>query len=164
MSAVGIIPARYASTRFPGKPLAEIAGIPMIQRVWERARRAEGLRTVIERSGEDPTRGGWQRLKLDLVGNDRPGILREISHVLAEEGVNVEELNTEVISAPMPGHILNVLVAAGDAVEVGDTLLVMEAMKMENEIKAHVAGTIAEIKVSKGQDVGVGEVLAIIGG
>jgi 3-deoxy-manno-octulosonate cytidylyltransferase (CMP-KDO synthetase) len=47
MSAVGIIPARYASTRFPGKPLAEIAGIPMIQRVWERARCAKRLRTVI---------------------------------------------------------------------------------------------------------------------
>ena len=71
---------------------------------------------------------------------------------------------SEVISAPMPGHILNVLVAAGDSVEVGDTLLVMEAMKMENEIKAHVAGTVQEIKVSKGQDVGVGEVLAVIGG
>ncbi len=70
----------------------------------------------------------------------------------------------EVISAPMPGHILNVLVAAGDVVEVGDTLLVMEAMKMENEIKSHIAGTIAEIKVSMGQDVGVGEVLVVIGG
>jgi len=70
----------------------------------------------------------------------------------------------EVVSAPMPGHILNVLVAAGDAVEVGDTLLVMEAMKMENEIKSHVAGTVTEIKVSQGQDVGVGEVLAVIGG
>ena len=70
----------------------------------------------------------------------------------------------EVVSAPMPGHILNVLVSAGDAVEVGDTLLVMEAMKMENEIKSHVAGTVTEIKVSQGQDVGVGEVLAVIGG
>ena len=69
----------------------------------------------------------------------------------------------EVITAPMPGHILNVLVSPGDAVEVGDTLLVMEAMKMENDIKAHVAGTVAEIKVGKGQDVGVGEVLVVIG-
>jgi biotin carboxyl carrier protein len=64
----------------------------------------------------------------------------------------------------MPGHILTVLVAVGDTVEVGDTLLVMEAMKMENEIKAHLAGTVSELKVSKGQDVGVGEVLAVIGG
>ncbi len=47
MSAVGIIPARYASTRLPGKPLAPIAGVPMIQRVWERCREAQRLRDVI---------------------------------------------------------------------------------------------------------------------
>ncbi|MFU8855719.1 MAG: biotin/lipoyl-containing protein [Deferrisomatales bacterium] len=70
----------------------------------------------------------------------------------------------EVISAPMPGHILSVLVSPGDSVEVGDTVLVMEAMKMENEIKAHVSGTVSEVKVAKGQDVGVGEVLVVIGG
>ncbi|MDW7709291.1 MAG: biotin/lipoyl-containing protein [Deferrisomatales bacterium] len=70
----------------------------------------------------------------------------------------------EVITAPMPGHILSVAVKVGDAVEVGDTVLVMEAMKMENEIKAHVAGTVSEVKVAKGQDVGVGEVLMTIGG
>jgi len=69
----------------------------------------------------------------------------------------------EVITAPMPGHILNVTVKEGDPVEVGDTVLVMEAMKMENEVKAHVAGTVKEIKVAKGQDVGVGEVLVVIG-
>lgn len=47
MSAVGIIPARFASTRFPGKPLAPIAGVPMLQRVWEGARRANRLREVV---------------------------------------------------------------------------------------------------------------------
>ncbi len=63
----------------------------------------------------------------------------------------------------MPGHILSVSVKPGDAVEVGDTVVVMEAMKMENEIKAHVAGSVLEVKVAKGQDVGVGEVLVVIG-
>src|SRR5262245_1973443 len=47
MSAVGIIPARYAASRFPGKPLAPIAGVSMIQRVWEGARRARGLGRVL---------------------------------------------------------------------------------------------------------------------
>jgi len=46
MKVVGIIPARHASTRFPGKPLALIAGVPMIQRVWERARQSKYLRDV----------------------------------------------------------------------------------------------------------------------
>lgn len=47
MSAVGIIPARHASSRFPGKPLAPIAGLPMLQRVYEGARRAKRLRDVL---------------------------------------------------------------------------------------------------------------------
>lgn len=46
MSAVGIIPARYRSSRFPGKPIALIAGLPMIQWVWQGARQAKGLREV----------------------------------------------------------------------------------------------------------------------
>ena len=47
MSAVGIVPARFASSRFPGKPLAAIAGLPMLQRVVEGARGAKRLRDVI---------------------------------------------------------------------------------------------------------------------
>jgi 3-deoxy-manno-octulosonate cytidylyltransferase (CMP-KDO synthetase) len=47
MTAVGVIPARYGASRFPGKPLAKIAGLPMVQRVWEGTRRAKSLRTVI---------------------------------------------------------------------------------------------------------------------
>lgn len=69
----------------------------------------------------------------------------------------------EVVLAPMPGHILSVAVKVGDAIEAGDTVVVMEAMKMENEIKAHVAGTVTEVKVSKGQDVGVSDPLVVIG-
>jgi 3-deoxy-manno-octulosonate cytidylyltransferase (CMP-KDO synthetase) len=47
MTAVAVIPARYAASRFPGKPLAPIAGVPMVRRVWEGARRAKSLREVI---------------------------------------------------------------------------------------------------------------------
>ncbi len=47
MTAVGVIPARYGATRFPGKPLTPIAGRPMIQRVWEGARGAKSLREVV---------------------------------------------------------------------------------------------------------------------
>jgi len=47
MTAVGVIPARYAASRFPGKPLAPIAGAPMLRWVWEGARRAKSLRSVI---------------------------------------------------------------------------------------------------------------------
>jgi 3-deoxy-manno-octulosonate cytidylyltransferase (CMP-KDO synthetase) len=47
MTAVGLIPARYAATRFPGKPLAPIAGVPMVRRVYEGARAARSLREVV---------------------------------------------------------------------------------------------------------------------
>jgi 3-deoxy-manno-octulosonate cytidylyltransferase (CMP-KDO synthetase) len=47
MTAVGVIPARFGASRFPGKPLAPIAGVPMVRRVWEGARTAKRLRAVI---------------------------------------------------------------------------------------------------------------------
>lgn len=55
-----------------------------------------------------------------------------------------------VIKSPMPGRVVKVLVAKGTAVEVGQGLLVLEAMKMENEVKAKVAGTVAEVHVAAG--------------
>ena len=66
------------------------------------------------------------------------------------------------ISAPMQGTIVKVLVSAGDTVEVGQNLVVLEAMKMENNIAAETAGTIKEIRVEAGQSVGTGDVLAVI--
>ncbi|HHV07291.1 MAG TPA: biotin/lipoyl-binding protein [Firmicutes bacterium] len=63
------------------------------------------------------------------------------------------------VSAPMPGTILSVKVAAGQAVSKGDVLLTLEAMKMENEIMAPSDGTVSEIFVSVGQSVNTGDVL-----
>jgi biotin carboxyl carrier protein len=57
------------------------------------------------------------------------------------------------VKAPMPGLVLDVLVAVGQTVEMGEKILTLEAMKMENAIKSPTAGTIASIHVSKGQAV-----------
>ena len=62
----------------------------------------------------------------------------------------------------MQGTIVKVLVGVGDAVEVGQAVVVLEAMKMENHINAEKAGTIAEIRVKPGDGVGTGDVLAVI--
>jgi len=66
------------------------------------------------------------------------------------------------VSAPMQGTIVQVLVEVGAAVEVGQAILVLEAMKMENHITATKAGTVTEIRVAAGDSVGTGDVMAVI--
>ena len=68
----------------------------------------------------------------------------------------------EQVTAPMPGTILKVNVTQGAAVKKGDILVVLEAMKMENEILAPKDGTVAQIAVSKGATVDTGARLAVI--
>ena len=63
------------------------------------------------------------------------------------------------VKAPMPGNILDVQVAAGASVKAGDVLVILEAMKMENEIVAPQDGTVASINVNKGDTVNSGDVL-----
>ncbi|MGH9014709.1 MAG: acetyl/propionyl/methylcrotonyl-CoA carboxylase subunit alpha [Acidimicrobiia bacterium] len=66
------------------------------------------------------------------------------------------------LTAPMQGTIVKVLVSEGDAVEPGQALLVLEAMKMENHINAEQGGTVKEIRVTAGDNVGTGDVLVVI--
>ncbi|MFZ3172691.1 MAG: biotin/lipoyl-containing protein [Carboxydocellales bacterium] len=66
------------------------------------------------------------------------------------------------IVAPMPGVIKSIVVKAGDKVKAGDVVVVLEAMKMENEISTKKAGKVKEIKVSVGQTVGMGESMVVI--
>jgi biotin carboxyl carrier protein len=68
----------------------------------------------------------------------------------------------QTLTAPLPGKITHVAVRAGDRVQAGDTLVVIEAMKMENEFKAAAAGTVAEVRVAPGQAVNPGDVLLVV--
>ena len=68
----------------------------------------------------------------------------------------------ETVSSPMPGTILAVNVQNGSAVKKGDVLLILEAMKMENEIMAPCDGTISSVNVQKGSAVETGETLCVI--
>jgi glycine cleavage system regulatory protein len=67
---------------------------------------SEGLTVVICADREAPAAGPGRLAALEIVGQDRPGIVRQISHALAGQGVNVEELRTECVSAPMSGETL----------------------------------------------------------
>jgi|SRR5690242_1293300 len=66
------------------------------------------------------------------------------------------------IAAPMPGKVVRLLVKAGDTVVAGQGLLVVEAMKMQNEIRSPKSGTVERVLVAEGQAVNAGEVLCVV--
>ena len=69
----------------------------------------------------------------------------------------------ETVKAPMPGKILSVAVSAGQAVKKGETLLILEAMKMQNEIAAPHDATVTEVRVSANQTVATGDDMVVLG-
>lgn len=74
----------------------------------------------------------------------------------------VDDHGPKKLTAPMPGKIVRVLLSQGDQVDPGAGVLVMEAMKMQNEIKSPKKGKIQKILVSEGATVNAGDVLAIV--
>jgi acetyl-CoA/propionyl-CoA carboxylase, biotin carboxylase, biotin carboxyl carrier protein len=77
-------------------------------------------------------------------------------------GASARAAGTGAVTVPMQGTIVKVLVSEGDEVEAGQTVCVLEAMKMENNITADKSGTVKEIKVTAGQSVGSGDVVVVI--
>ena len=98
--------------------------------------------------------------KKTVVSSPRP-------QVAPAAGGSVQKSNTpsagSKVTTPLPGTILDVFVNVGDAVKEGQTVVLLEAMKMENNIEADTTGTVKEIKVRKGDSVLEGDVLIIIG-
>lgn len=78
---------------------------------------------------------------------------------LARSNVTTSEAN---VQAPMPGLVIGVPLEKGARVEAGQTVVVLEAMKMENDLSSPIAGSIKEIRVNKGQTVDQGEVLVVV--
>jgi len=77
----------------------------------------------------------------------------------AQASVAPADIKGEILRAPMPGTILSVTVSVDQQVKRGDILLILEAMKMENEIVSHIDGTISGIYVQKGSTVNAGDTL-----
>ncbi len=93
----------------------------------------------------------------------RPKIIPTGGSDRAKTSKPTETKGVGYIKAPLPGTILEIKVKTGDTVKVGDTLLIMEAMKMENEIKSDKTGKINSLKFNVGDSVLEGEVLVEIG-
>ena len=97
----------------------------------------------------------------------------EVEEVSAEEAAVVKTVptapvaptapaNGQKVESPMPGTILDVRVKVGDSVKQGDVVMILEAMKMENEILAPCDGTIADVRVQKSSTVDSGALLVVI--
>jgi biotin carboxyl carrier protein len=75
---------------------------------------------------------------------------------------NVEVEGLQQILAPMPGKVVRLLVKEGDHVEAGQGLLVVEAMKMQNEVRSPKSGTVERVRAKEGQRVNAGEILCVV--
>ena len=98
------------------------------------------------------------------VGGEAYEVLVEeqTSWIIRTKGGAAGAAHGQTLTAPLPGKITHIAVQPGDRVAAGDTLVVIEAMKMENEFKAAAAGTVAEVRVAAGQAVNPGDVLVVL--
>jgi biotin carboxyl carrier protein len=97
------------------------------------------------------------------VGEERYRIaVEEETRYLIRTRGGAARARGQLVKAPMPGRVVLVEVTAGQAVQPGDGLVVLEAMKMENELKAAVPGTVRDVRVTVGQTVNPGDVLVVI--
>jgi biotin carboxyl carrier protein len=76
--------------------------------------------------------------------------------------VEGSEAGQQLLTAPMPGKVIRVLVRRGDQVEAGQGVLIVEAMKMQNEVKSPKSGQLLELKVGEGDTVTANQILAIV--
>ena len=88
--------------------------------------------------------------------------VRDPRSLRSRRGKGVGTEGPQKLTAPMPGKIVRVLAAAGDAVEAGQGIIVIEAMKMQNELKSPKKGTVSQILAKEGATVSAGEVLAVV--
>lgn len=116
---------------------------------------ADGGRALLEVAGERV------RVSVDAVEKETAGTMKAGENG-PEESVGVPEEVTEGIWAPVPGKIVEVFVKTGDRVAEGDPVLILEAMKMENELHAPSKGTIARLLVKKGDQVEKGQLLVAL--
>ena len=112
--------------------------------------------TVEELSGEP----ALSELKPGSPVETAPPVKKKAA--IEEKTAAVSSGSGNPVPAPMPGSIIEVLVKAGDQVREGDTLLILEAMKMENEITAPQAGTVDRVLVKAGDTVNSGDALLLI--
>ncbi len=99
---------------------------------------------------------------LAIRGRRYQAEVRDPRALRSRRGADVGAEGPKNLTAPMPGKVLRLLVSEGSAVEAGQGVLVIEAMKMQNEIKAPKSGTVSRLAAVEGAAVNAGDVLAVI--
>ena len=116
---------------------------------------------------KQPVKAGKQKVKLGTPAPTASTTSDNASATAApaaqEEKPATASANGKPVVAPLPGTINDIKVKVGDKVNAGDTVVILEAMKMQNNIEAESAGTIVSINVSKGDAVMEGDTLVVIG-
>ncbi|HEC75115.1 MAG TPA: biotin/lipoyl-binding protein, partial [Methylophaga aminisulfidivorans] len=106
--------------------------------------------------------GGKRKFYISIDGMPEEVTFESLNEYVSEgNGSGGRKKATEPghVTAPLPGNVVEVLVTEGDEVEAGQSLLVMEAMKMETELLANISGTVKALHVKKGDRVTPGETL-----
>jgi pyruvate carboxylase subunit B len=138
------------SVRLDGRPLEvrlEAAGASPLRRLLT----PEGARELVALPGEGAGRWALQLGSdlLDVVVSDER---KRVSRAIRARSSPAQQAGG-VLAAPMPGLVVRVLVAEGQSVDAGDPLVVLEAMKMENELKATSKGVVRRVRVGPGERV-----------
>jgi biotin carboxyl carrier protein len=110
-------------------------------------------------SGAGTARGASEVRVRDLVYEV---VLTDPKRLRGARGAGAEASGRAQIVASMPGKVVRVMVEAGAAVEAGDGLVVVEAMKMQNELKSPKSGTVIEVRAAAGATVNAGDVLVVV--
>lgn len=106
--------------------------------------------------------GQASRLRVIVAGREYAVELHDPRQWHKNRGATAEAEGAQQVIAPMPGKIVRVLVKAGDMVNAGQGLAVVEAMKMQNEVKTPKSGNVQRVSVTEGQTVGSGDVIAVV--
>lgn len=130
------------------------------------------MKYVVTLNGKDYEvevhQGSAEVLSVSAAGTAAPTVaapapVRPAAPVAAPAPAPVTSAAGKAVNAPMPGTVLKMLVKQGDKVTNGQVLLVLEAMKMENEIFAPCDGTVTSVAVSEGASVNSGDAMVTIG-
>jgi propionyl-CoA carboxylase alpha chain len=168
--ALPTVPSGWRNNTVDRQELTYAAGVREMAVAYRMGRRGRSLAEVVLDGNE------LDGVTLSVDGVTRRYAVQRVGAVVFVDGPDgssrlVEEERLPVAAeqvaegsalAPMPGGVVRVAVAAGDRVEAGQVLVVLEAMKMEHAVHAGVAGTVTEVDVVEGDQVETGRILAVV--